>query len=88
MLPNATSTRLVVTMNARELMHACSIRLCVRAQWEIRELFERMREEVRKVAPIIGGALQIKCIIHDYCDEKESCGIRPLRAEYQEGGKS
>ncbi len=79
LLPNATTTRLVMTMNARELMHVCSIRLCMRAQWEIRELFERIRDEVKKVAPIIGSALQIKCIIHDYCDEKETCGIRPLK---------
>ncbi|MBI2954906.1 MAG: FAD-dependent thymidylate synthase [Chloroflexi bacterium] len=81
LLPNATTTRLVMTMNARELMHTCSIRLCVRAQWEIREIFEAIKEEVKKVAPIIGGALQIKCIIHDYCDETESCGIRPLKDE-------
>lgn len=82
-LPNATTTRLVMTMNARELMHVCSIRLCVRAQWEIREMFGLARDEVRKVAPILGAAMQIKCIIHDYCDEKESCGIRPLKSDYQ-----
>jgi thymidylate synthase (FAD) len=82
-LPNATTTRLVMTMNARELMHACSIRLCQRAQWEIREMFERARDEVRKVAPILGAAMEIKCIIQDYCDERESCGIRPLKSEYQ-----
>lgn len=86
LLPNATTTRLVMTMNARELMHVCSIRLCLRAQWEIRELFERIKDEVVKVAPVIGNALQIKCIIHDYCDEKESCGIRPLKENQQEGG--
>ncbi len=78
-LPNATTTRLVMTMNARELMHVCSIRLCFRAQWEIRGLFEKVKEEVCKVAPIIGSALQIKCITSGFCDEKESCGIRPLR---------
>ena len=78
-LPNAITTRLVMTMNARELMHVCSVRLCLRAQWEIRGLFEQIREEVRKVAPVIGDALQIKCITSGFCDERESCGIRPLR---------
>ncbi|MCL5265761.1 MAG: FAD-dependent thymidylate synthase [Chloroflexi bacterium] len=81
LLPNATTTRLAMTMNARELMHVCSIRLCTRAQWEIRELFERVRDEVTKVAPIIGSALQIKCITLGYCDERETCGIRPLRED-------
>ncbi len=41
-LPNAAETRLVMTMNARELIHACSLRLCLRAQWEIVELFEHI----------------------------------------------
>ncbi|MBI4318292.1 MAG: FAD-dependent thymidylate synthase [Chloroflexi bacterium] len=80
-LPNATTTRLVMTMNARELMHTCSIRLCLRAQWEIREMFQRIKEEVNAVAPRIGAALQIKCIKLGYCDEKETCGIRPLKED-------
>ncbi|MCL6634829.1 MAG: FAD-dependent thymidylate synthase, partial [Peptococcaceae bacterium] len=35
-LPNAAETRLLVTMNARELLHFFSLRCCNRAQWEIR----------------------------------------------------
>jgi len=81
LLPNAATTRLVMTMNARELVHVCSVRLCLRAQWEIRGLFEKVKEEVCRVAPTISGALQIKCVTSGYCDEKESCGIRPLREE-------
>ncbi len=80
-LPNATTTRLVMTMNARELMHASSIRLCMRAQWEIRELFELLKAEVQKVAPSIGNTFQIKCVLLGYCDEKETCGIRPLKRD-------
>ncbi len=80
-LPNACTTRLVMTMNFRELMHASSIRLCTRAQWEIRRLFELLREEVRAVAPLLGGHLRIKCEILGYCDEPETCGIMPLRSD-------
>ncbi len=80
-LPNACSTRLVMTMNFRELMHAASIRLCTRAQWEIREMFGLVREEVRKVAPFLAGYLRPKCESLGYCDETESCGHRPRRAE-------
>ena len=80
-LPNACTTRLVMTMNFRELMHACSIRLCTHAQWEIREIFAAAREEVRKVAPFLAGYLHIKCETLGYCDEPETCGIRPLKVE-------
>jgi len=77
-LPQAVETQLVMTMNARELIHACSLRLCLRAQWEILELFERIKTEVEKVAPRIGAELKPKCYRLRYCDERESCGIFPV----------
>lgn len=77
-LPQAVETQLVMTMNARELLHACSLRLCLRAQWEILELFEKIKAEVKRVAPTIGGELKPKCYRLGYCDEKESCGIFPV----------
>jgi thymidylate synthase (FAD) len=78
-LPNATATNLVMTMNARELIHVCSVRLCLRAQWEIRELFTRVKALVEEVAPRIGAELKIKCERLGYCDEKETCGLYPTR---------
>jgi len=78
-LPNAACTNLVMTMNARELIHVCSVRLCLRAQWEIRELFTHVKSEVETVAPRIGAELMIKCDRLGYCDEKESCGLYPTR---------
>ena len=41
-LPNACETKMVVTMNARSLMNFFQLRCCNRAQWEIRELAEKM----------------------------------------------
>lgn len=76
-LPNAAETRLVMTMNARELMHVCSLRLCLRAQWEIVRLFEQVKIEVERVAPLIGAQLKPKCFHLGYCDESESCGLMP-----------
>lgn len=81
-LPQAVETQLVMTMNARELLHACSLRLCLRAQWEILELFERIKAEVERVAPHFGAELKPKCYRLGYCDERESCGIFPtLKSE-------
>lgn len=76
-LPQAIETQLVMTMNARELMHACSLRLCLRAQWEIIQLFELIKQEVERVAPLIGVELKPKCYRLGYCNERESCGLFP-----------
>lgn len=52
-LSNAFPTQIVITMNARELLHFFTLRCCERAQWEIREMAYRMLIEVKKVAPTI-----------------------------------
>ncbi|MBE0415868.1 MAG: FAD-dependent thymidylate synthase [Dehalococcoidia bacterium] len=80
-LPQATETRLVMTMNARELIHVCELRLCLRAQWEIVELFEKVKAEVERVAPRLGVELKPKCYRLGYCDEAQSCGIFPTAKE-------
>jgi thymidylate synthase (FAD) len=53
LLPNATTTKLLVTMNARELLHFFTLRLCYRAQWEIRAMSVEMLRLVRPVAPTV-----------------------------------
>ena len=45
-LPNACCTDLYLFCNLRELIHICNERLCSRAQWEIRELVQKMVELV------------------------------------------
>jgi len=65
-LPNATETKIIITMNARELLHFFSMRLCNRAQWEIREMAFLMLKLVRPLAPAVfryGGppCLKGKC---------------------------
>ncbi len=82
-LPQAMETNLVMTMNARELMHACSLRLCLKAQWEIVQLFQAIKGEVERVAPRIGAELKPKCYQLGYCDEAESCGIFPTKEEIE-----
>ncbi|OQY18643.1 MAG: thymidylate synthase (FAD) [Anaerolineaceae bacterium 4572_32.2] len=57
-LPNATATRIIVTMNYRELLHVFRLRISPHAQWEIRELGLRMLELVHSVAPNVFGALR------------------------------
>jgi thymidylate synthase (FAD) len=52
-LPNACISKIVVTMNIRELLHFFSVRCCKRAQWEIQELGNRMLELVGPTAPYV-----------------------------------
>lgn len=87
-LPNAIVTRLVMTMNARELMHASSLRLCLKAQWEIVELFEKIKEEIKRVSPFLGSQLKPKCYDMGYCNERESCGLFPVRNNVETGVKA
>lgn len=51
-LPQATTTSLVFTMNARELFHCFNLRLDKHAQWEIRQLFKQVLQLVLKIAPL------------------------------------
>ena len=69
-LPNASSTNLVMTCNLRELIHICNLRLCKRSQAEIRELVGLMRNQVVRELPFMKEFLVPKCKI---CTEKDKC---------------
>jgi len=74
-LPNACETKIVCTFNARSLLHIFEQRCCTRAQWEIRDLAQKMSEEARKVAPVIFSEAGPPCRVRGICPEGEmSCG--------------
>lgn len=56
-LPNAAATRIVVTMNFRELRHFFRLRITPEAQWEIREMATAMLRLVAPHAPAVFGDL-------------------------------
>ena len=68
-IPQAVETKIIVTMNVRELIHFFGLRLCRKAQWEIRELAELMLREVRIRAPKIFGKIGPRCWEYGYCPE-------------------
>ena len=57
-LPNAAATRIVVTMNFRQLLHVFRIRISPAAQWEIRDVCVRMLKLVCPYAPGVFGDLK------------------------------
>ncbi len=82
-LPNAAETKIVITMNARALLHFFELRCCTRAQWEIRTLAYRMLKEVKEVAPLLFEKAGPPCTSLGQCREgKLSCGrIKRLKRE-------
>jgi len=84
-LPNAAATKLVMSMNGRELHHFFDLRCCRRAQWEIRLMATEMLRQVRKVAPVLFGSAGPGCV-HGPCPEgKMTCGaISEVRQEFAE----
>ena len=73
-LPNASSTNLVMSCNLRELIHICNERLCAKAQTEIRELVQAMKDEVVAELPFLKAYLQPKCVKLGKCTEAKPCG--------------
>ena len=72
-LPNASETKMVITMNARELMHYFELRCCNRAQWEIRAISWEMLRLVREVAPTLFANCGPACIVGKCSEGKMSC---------------
>jgi thymidylate synthase (FAD) len=83
-LPNAAETKIVVTMNGRELHHFFALRCCRRAQWEIRAVARQMLHLVRQAAPLLFAAAGPGCL-RGACPEGEmSCGAMiEVREEFR-----
>jgi thymidylate synthase (FAD) len=74
LLPNAAETKIVVTMNARELLHFFRVRCCNRAQWEIRAMATEMLKLVKSAAPVIFKDAGPGCVKGKCPEGKMSCG--------------
>ncbi|MCL2530014.1 MAG: FAD-dependent thymidylate synthase [Coriobacteriia bacterium] len=73
-LPNACISKIVVTMNVRELLHFITLRCCRRAKWEIQELGNKMLELVEPTAPYIFMDAGAPCRRGDCPEGSMTCG--------------
>ncbi len=73
-LPNAAETKIIVTMNARELLHFFALRCCERAQWEIRALACEMLFLVKGKAPVIFRDAGPECLTGACPEGSMTCG--------------
>lgn len=84
-LPNACETRMLVTMNVRELLHFFSLRCCQRAQWEIRIVAWIMLGHSLAVAPEIFMGAGANCVSGECTEGRMSCGkMREIRLHAQQ----
>ncbi len=82
-LPNACTTKLVCTFNARSLKNFFAHRCCMRAQWEIREMADLMLFEVKKVSPTLFKKSGPPCVGGACPEGKMSCGkMKEMRDRY------
>ncbi|MDD5116562.1 MAG: FAD-dependent thymidylate synthase [Candidatus Omnitrophica bacterium] len=80
-LPQASETKIIVTMNCRELLLFFKHRCCSRAQWEIRKLAEKMLADCRRYLPLLFSQAGAKCVSLGFCPEgaRFSCGRFPVK---------
>ena len=79
-LPNAAETKLILTMNARELRYFFRLRCCNRAQWEIRAMATEMLKQVREISPVLFEDAGPACLSGPCPEGALSCGkIRTVR---------
>ncbi|MEE9200552.1 MAG: FAD-dependent thymidylate synthase [Candidatus Brocadiales bacterium] len=84
LLPNAAETKIVITMNARELLHFFKVRCCNRAQWEIREMAIEMLRTVKDMAPSIFGNSGPSCVRGPCGEGPFTCGkIEEVREKFR-----
>lgn len=84
-LPNATASSIVCSLNLRELIHLANLRLCTRAQLEIRMAVKKMCELIIEKEPWLKEHLVPKCERIGYCDEDNSCGRMKTKSEVNNG---
>ena len=83
-LPNAAETKIIITMNVRELLHFFSVRCCERAQWEIRNLATEMLRLAREIIPSIFSKSGPNCVAGPCSEGEMYCGkLEEVRTKFR-----
>lgn len=84
-LPLGMETRIVDKRNMRNLIDMSRQRMCSRAYWEYRELFDDVRKALSDYSDewkyLVNLTMKPKCEVLGYCPEKRSCGRKPKKVE-------
>lgn len=83
LLPLGMATKIVDKRNVRNVISMAEQRMCSRAYWEYRELFNEYIKQLKlyseEWATLIPMVVQPKCETLGYCPEKYSCGRKPRK---------
>ena len=78
LLPLGMTTKIVDRRNLRNLVDMSHQRMCTRAYWEYRQLFNDICNALREYSDewrwIVDNLFKPKCDVFGYCNEKKSCG--------------
>ena len=81
LLPLGMTTKIACKHNFRNLVDMSHQRMCTRAYWEYRELFNDVAQALREYsdewAILVDGMFKPKCEELGYCREEKSCGRKP-----------
>ena len=82
-LPIAYSSKMVDKRNPRNLIDMSRNRMCSRAYWEFRELFNDIITALKEYSPEWATLIELefmpKCEYLGFCPEKHSCGRKPKK---------
>lgn len=83
LLPLGMTTKIVDKRNVRNVISMAEQRMCSRAYWEYRELFNEYIKQLKlyskEWATLIPMVMKPKCDVLGYCPEKYSCGRKPRK---------
>lgn len=83
LLPLGMTTKIVDKRNVRNVISMAEQRMCSRAYWEYRELFNEYINQLKlyseEWATLIPMVMKPKCDVLGYCPEKFSCGRKPQK---------
>jgi len=80
-LPQATATNIVMTMNCRALLHFFEERSCNKAQWEIHRMAMEMMSCMVDELPEVFNFAGPKCRRLGFCPEEKGCGLQQKKGE-------
>lgn len=83
LLPLGMSTKIVDKRNLRNFIDMSGQRMCTRAYWEYRILFNDICNALSAISDewkyIVDNYFKPKCEVLGYCPEKKTCGRRPIK---------
>ena len=83
LLPLGMTTKIVCKHNFRNIADMSHQRMCTRAYWEYRELFNDLKKALSDYSEewkyLADNYLMPKCELFGFCKEKKSCGRKPRK---------